>query len=305
MASIAMALLSASVALGYFTIAAVVAPRIKMPSARPRVLLVIRAAAIAFFVGCGMTHVHILLHSVGFGTPQPAELHEIAFHIAQAVGAWLFIAGAILRLELHIVPAQTRDELEQAVEEQRLLAQQAQTIARRDELTGLARRWRFDEELGRQIAHSRHYGTSGALILADLDGLKLVNDTYGHLVGDAVLEHVADVMQRQLRGSDLAARLGGDEFAILLPDAGIDEAAQVARRIVEAARDTTGTGLPATSISAGVTTIDGLLSAGDVLRHADVALYDAKRDGGDRHAMWAADRVPDDPVLEAGAPDSA
>lgn len=301
----AMALLSASVALGYFTIAAVVAPRIRMPSARPRVLLVIRGAAIAFFVGCGMTHVHILLHSVGFGTPQPAELHEIVFHLAQAVGAWLFIAGAILRLELHIVPAQTRDELEQAVEEQRLLTQQAQTIARRDELTGLARRWRFDEELGRQIADSGGYGTSAALILADLDGLKIVNDTYGHLVGDAVLEHVADVMQRQLRGSDLAARLGGDEFAILLPDAGIDEATQVARRIVEAARDTAGTGLPATSISAGVTTIDGLLTAGDVLRQADVALYDAKRDGGDRHAVCTADRVPHDPGIGAGAADSA
>lgn len=305
MASIAMALLAASVALGYFTIAAVVAPRIKMPSARPPVLLIIRGAAIAFFVGCGMTHVHILLHTVGFGTPQPAELHEVGFHLAQAVGAWLFIAGAILRLELHIVPAQTRDELEQAVEEQRQLAQQAQTIARRDELTGLARRWRFDEELARQIAHSRRHRTSGALILADLDGLKLINDTYGHLVGDAVLEHVADVMQRQLRGSDLAARLGGDEFAMLLPDTSIDQAAQVARRIVETARDTTGTGLPATSISAGVTTIDGWLAASDVMRHADVALYDAKRDGGDRHAMCAGDGVPDGPGLEAGATGSA
>lgn len=282
-----MAILAASVALGYFTIAAIVAPRIKMPSARPRVVYVIRGAAIAFFVGCGMTHVHILLHALGYGASPPVETHELIFHSAQAVGAWLFIAGAILGLELHVVPKQTRGELQRAIEEQRQLTDQAQTIARRDELTGLARRWRFDEELGRQIAHARRHGDGGAVILTDLDGLKTVNDTHGHAVGDAVLEHVADVMQRQLRGSDLAARIGGDEFAILLPDTDIEEAQAVARRIVEAARVTVGE-LPDTSVSAGVARFDGTLGAIDVMRHADVALYDAKRAGGDRHATQAA-----------------
>ena len=69
-----MGVLSASVALGYFTIAAVVAPRIRMPSVSSRLVLVVRAAAIAFFIGCGMTHVHIFVHTVGLGTPQPVEL---------------------------------------------------------------------------------------------------------------------------------------------------------------------------------------------------------------------------------------
>ena len=288
MATIAMAVLSASVALGYFTIAALVAPRIKMPVASDRVVLVIRGAAIIFFVGCGMTHVHMLLHTVGYGAAQSIEAHEIVFHVAQAVGAWLFIVGAILRLELHIVPAQTREELEAAVEEQRRLAQHAQTIARRDELTGLARRWRFDEELDRQIAHARRYEIHGALILADLDSLKAVTDTFGHGVGDAVLEHVADVMQRQLRGSDLAARIGGDEFAILLPETTVEEAALVAQRIVEAARASVGNDLPATSVSAGVGVIDGMLAAPDAMRLVDVALYDAKRAGGDRHEVAGA-----------------
>ena len=145
-----MAVLAASVALGYFTIAAVVAPRIKMPSADARVVAVIRCAAIAFFIGCGSTHLHILVHTAGVGALQPVESHELVFHAAQAIGAWLFIAGAFLRLELHVVPAPTRAELEAAVEEQRRLADQAQTLAGRDELTGLARRWRFDEELERR-----------------------------------------------------------------------------------------------------------------------------------------------------------
>ncbi len=288
MASLAMVVLAASVALGYFTIAAVVAPRIKMPTAQPRVVLVIRCAAIAFFIGCGMTHVHILVHTAGLGASQPVEAHELVFHAAQAIGAWLFIAGAILRLELHIVPSQTREELERAVEEQRRLAQQAETIARRDELTGLARRWRFDEELARQIASARRCDAAGALILADLDGLKLVNDSRGHAVGDAVLEHVADAMQRQLRATDLAARIGGDEFAILLPDTSLEDAAAVAQRVVDAARATAGTALPATSISAGITAVDGVRGAADVMRRADTALYESKRAGGDRYAVAGA-----------------
>jgi hypothetical protein len=97
MGTAAMAFLAASVALGYFTIAAVVAPRIKMPSAGRQVVVAIRGAAIAFFVGCGMTHVHIFLHTLGVGTPQPVEeqrwlADETGTQQAQAV-AQRFVAS--------------------------------------------------------------------------------------------------------------------------------------------------------------------------------------------------------------------
>lgn len=93
--------------MGYFVIALVVAPKIRMTTASSRTLLVIRTAAIVFFLGCGMTHVHILLHTLGFnGAAQPIEPHEIVFHMAQAVGSWLFILGAALKLELHVVPSE-------------------------------------------------------------------------------------------------------------------------------------------------------------------------------------------------------
>lgn len=286
MATFAMALLAGSVAAGYFTIAAVVAPRIRMPSASSRIVLIIRGAAIAFFIGCGMTHVHILLHTVGYGTAQPVEAHEFVFHGLQALGAWLFIAGAFLRLELHVVPAQTtRRQLRAAVDEQRRLTHQAQTLAGRDELTGLARRWRFDEELERQIAHARRYGTPAGLILVDIDGLKIVNDTHGHQTGDNVLRHVADAMRRELRSTDIAARIGGDEFAIILPETGAGEADATARRLITALHATDPLGHPRAAISAGVAILDGLLSPGEVMKHADVALYEAKRAGGDRHAI--------------------
>ena len=280
-----MAFLAASVALGYFTIAMVVAPRIKMPSASSGVVLVIRGAAIAFFIGCGMTHVHILLHTLGAGTPQPVEAHEFVFHGLQAMGAWLFIAAAILKLELHVVPSRTRVQLQAAVAEQRTLADQAQQLARRDELTGLARRWLFDEEIERQVAHARRYGTLGALVLIDVDGLKSVNDTLGHQAGDHVLRHVADSIRSQLRATDIAARIGGDEFAVILPETGSEQARAVAERFVASLRDTPVRGTPQTSVSAGIAPIDGILSPAAVMKGADIALYEAKRGGGDSYEV--------------------
>ena len=223
MATFVMAALAASVALGYFVIAAVIAPRIKMPSVSSGLLLAIRGAAMAFFIGCGATHIHILVHALE-ANPQPVETHEIVFHTMQAIGAWLFIAGALMRLELHIVPSPRDAALRAAVEEQRRLADHATKRASQDELTGLARRWRFDEELERQVALAARHGTQATLLLIDVDGLKRINDTLGHQAGDRTLQHVAAAIRDHIRLTDMAARIGGDEFAIILPEAGGCEA---------------------------------------------------------------------------------
>ncbi len=275
-----MALLAASVALGYFTIAIVVAPRIRMPTASPRLMLTIRGAAIAFFLGCGMTHVHILVHTLGVGTPQPVEAHEFVFHGFQAIGAWLFIAGAILRLELHIVPSPTRLQLQATVDEQRRLVDEAQSLAGQDELTGLARRWRFEEELAQQAALSRRHDVSSALVLIDVDGLKHVNDTFGHPAGDRVLMHVADAIRAQLRATDIAARIGGDEFALLLPATDSGQAQAVAQRLIASLQTTPLDERLPTSVSAGIAEIRQGTMPPDVIALADGALYAAKRAGG-------------------------
>jgi len=279
-----MAALAASVALGYFVIAIVVAPRIRMPSAPDRLVLAIRGAAIAFFIGCGATHVHIFLHAVGANGPaQPVEAHEILFHSAQAIGAWLFIIGAVMRLELHVVPSPQRAELRAALEEQRQLADSAAKRAGQDELTGLARRWRFDEELERQVALARRDDTPGTVLLVDVDHLKQINDTMGHQAGDAALRHVAAAIHEQIRASDFAGRIGGDEFAIILTAAGGDDTAAAAARIIAAATRPSPAGEPGTSVSAGSAPISGFASPADILRCADVALYTAKRNGGNCH----------------------
>ncbi len=293
MERIAMVALAGSVALGYFAIALVIAPKIKMPDASSRLVLVVRGAAIVFFLGCGMTHVHILLHTLGFrGAPQAVETHELAFHIAQAIGAWLFIVGAILRLELHIVASPERRDLEAAVEVhraaaevQRVRADEANVIAGRDELTGLARRWRFEEELDRQVSMSLRYGRLGALMTVDIDGLKGVNDTAGHSAGDHVLQHVAAEMLSMLRRTDIAARIGGDEFAIILPEVDMASVVAIADRLVTASNTPALPGVPRTSISLGVIQIDGSLSPAELVEQADIAMYDAKRMGGDRWVL--------------------
>jgi diguanylate cyclase (GGDEF)-like protein len=284
MATFVMAVLAGSVALGYFVIAIVVAPRIKMPSASSRMVLAIRGAAIAFFIGCGATHIHILVHTLGAAGPaQPVEPHEIVFHTMQGIGAWLFIAGAVMRLELHVVPSPQRAQLRAAVEEQRRLADYATQRASQDELTGLARRWRFDEELARQVACARRDGAAATLLLIDIDNLKHVNDTSGHHAGDTLLRHVAAAIRDEIRVSDVAARIGGDEFAVILPQTGADEAGTAAERIVAAvARPAPGGAAPA-SVSVGSAPISGLLLPADIMRSADVALYAAKREGGNCH----------------------
>ena len=288
MTTYVLAALAASVALGYFVIAIVVAPRIKMPSVSSALVFAIRGAAIAFFVGCGATHIHILMHAFE-PNPQPVETHEIVFHAMQAIGAWLFIAGAVMRLELHIVPSPRHAELEAEVEEQRRLADHATKRASQDELTGLARRWRFDEALERQIALAERDGAPAALLLVDVDGLKRVNDTLGHQAGDRVLQHVGAAIRQQTRLADVAARIGGDEFAIILQEADGADAGAAAARIIAAAAQPAGPGSLRTSVSAGSAPIDGSLPASEVMRRADLALYSAKRRGGGAHASSAID----------------
>lgn len=285
MATVFMAALAASVALGYFVIAIVVAPRIKMPSVKNGLVFAIRGAAMAFFIGCGATHIHILVHALE-ANPAPVETHEIVFHSMQAIGAWLFIAGAIMRLELHIVPSTRHAELRAAVEEQRRLADHATQRAGQDELTGLARRWRFDEELERQIAQTERHGTPAALLLIDVDGLKRINDTMGHQAGDRVLQYVGRVIREQTRLADVAARIGGDEFAIILREADGDDAdaAAAAQRIIAAVAEPDLGGAPPTTVSTGSAPIGGSLAPSAVMRSADLALYEAKRDGGNCHA---------------------
>jgi diguanylate cyclase (GGDEF)-like protein len=152
-----------------------------------------------------------------------------------------------------------------------------------DPLTGLPNRRGLEAAYDLALAAHRRSGEQFALIVADLDRFKELNDRRGHRAGDEALEQVADLLRREVRGVDTAARIGGDEFALLLPASDADTACHVARRVqtsIDAhARDA---GWPASiSLGVGVSDRDGAdLDA--LIRHADERMYRAKRGDGRR-----------------------
>lgn len=159
-------------------------------------------------------------------------------------------------------------------------------LATHDRLTGLPNREAFHEALSRAIALAQRSGTQLAVLFLDLDRFKLINDTLGHPVGDALLKVIAQRLAKVSRKSDFAARLGGDEFILLAQNARKEHsAAKVAEVILEQLREPLeleGTEQWVTpSIGIAVYPDDG--TEADVLvRNADAAMYGAKEKGGDR-----------------------
>jgi len=160
------------------------------------------------------------------------------------------------------------------VTKQRQLEDHLRQQAARDPLTGLSNYRHLVEVLDMEVKRSERTGREFALLLFDLDGLKEINDRYGHLIGSHALCRVADVLSF-CRDIDTAARYGGDEFAVVLPETGVEAANQVAQRICESiANDGMG---PALSVSMGVAVYphDGERIE-TLLRAADVAMYSMK-----------------------------
>jgi diguanylate cyclase (GGDEF)-like protein len=177
--------------------------------------------------------------------------------------------------ELDFLSSVARD-----ISERKYYETQLVHLASHDALTGLYNRRRFDEEVERELAQTRRFGSHGALLLLDLDAFKGVNDSLGHHAGDQFLIGLSVMLRSTLREIDLLARLGGDEFAILLPQTGPAEASGMVARVLETVRRfriiINGEPVRATT-SIGVALYpDHGLSAGELLVHADLALYEAK-----------------------------
>jgi diguanylate cyclase (GGDEF)-like protein/PAS domain S-box-containing protein len=148
--------------------------------------------------------------------------------------------------------------------------------ATHDALTGLANYREFLDSLEREIRRGGRSNRSFAVLLLDLDELKMINDRYGHLAGNRALKRLSEVMKEQCRATDLAARYGGDEFAVLLVDGDPGMARQIASRIEHAlgARREE----PRLSVSIGISIFpDDGRSVQDLLEAADRELYQRKR----------------------------
>ncbi len=211
-----------------------------------------------------------------------SEDEKVALDSLQA-GAQDFILKreiSAARLRRTILQARKRFELEQELRES---FYRVKVLAERDMLTNLANRYLFDESFKVAVANNKRSGSTLALLLFDVDNFKLINDTYGHSLGDQLLKRVCRRVLSTLRGNELFARLGGDEFALMLTNLNSAyDAARVADRICTCMK------LPfeidsydvTTSVSIGISVCSGNEdSAEDLLKYADIAMYRSKRAG--------------------------
>jgi diguanylate cyclase (GGDEF)-like protein len=154
-------------------------------------------------------------------------------------------------------------------------------LAHQDALVPVPNRRGFLRELEALIGRVSRYGESAAMLFVDIDGLKRINDSFGHKAGDEALLQVGRVLTNGVRSSDCVARLGGDEFGILLAHAGEDSARETADRLTAAIEQQEslcdGNRLPL-SVAIGITMIAPKDSADSVIARADRAMYREKSD---------------------------
>jgi diguanylate cyclase (GGDEF)-like protein len=179
-------------------------------------------------------------------------------------------------LASHAVVALDNARLHRIVERQALV----------DGLTGLANRRQCEETLADELARVERFGGPLAVVVADLDWFKDVNDRYGHPAGDAVLREFAALLQEMLRDIDFAGRWGGEEFLLILPGTDLAGAARVAEQIRVALADRIvlaqdGTPMPVTA-SFGVAATPGATTGAELFAAADAAMYEAKHTGKNR-----------------------
>ncbi len=166
------------------------------------------------------------------------------------------------------------------ITELKQLQQRMQALSTKDELTGLYNRRGFAGLADHRLKVAGRLGGGVALLFADLDHLKTINDTHGHLAGDRTLRDAARILAQACRESDIVARLGGDEFAILLADSAAEATAGIIARIEQriGRHNAGGAGGPALSLSIGVGSCTGeeTCSIDELIARADAAMYESK-----------------------------
>jgi diguanylate cyclase (GGDEF)-like protein/PAS domain S-box-containing protein len=183
----------------------------------------------------------------------------------------------------------------QDITERRLYESQLRHMADHDPLTGLLNRRSFNRELDNHVARAKRSGTTGAVLIVDLDNFKYYNDTQGHSAGDALIVRIGQSLGSRLRETDIVSRLGGDEFAVLLAREDPASAEIVARALLEVicreAPDPTLGEQRRVTASIGIACFhDGeRLTGAEIMVNADLAMYDAKESGRNRVARYRTD----------------
>jgi diguanylate cyclase (GGDEF)-like protein/PAS domain S-box-containing protein len=179
------------------------------------------------------------------------------------------------------------------ITQQKQLEIELQEMALTDSLTGLYNRRQFFRLATQEFERASRYHSPFSLLMIDLDDFKLVNDKYGHLAGDRVLQEISKTFLKILRKSDLIFRYGGDEFAVLMPETGLEKGIQVCKRLGKAVSELSINGLEDVfvSLSQGLAIYDGYedINLEQLLSDADRALYAAKARGKNRLSISGMD----------------
>ena len=152
-------------------------------------------------------------------------------------------------------------------------------ISTTDFLTRAANRYKLEEAAGRWMAYCRRHGLPLTLIFVDVDDLKIVNDRFGHSIGDCVLYELAKLFQSQLRSTDILARWGGDEFVILLPNIPLEGAIALTDRVDASIKEQTFIDGFNVSCSFGVVEMNDSTDFETLICQADKLMYERKAHG--------------------------
>jgi diguanylate cyclase (GGDEF)-like protein len=173
-----------------------------------------------------------------------------------------------------------RDVMRRELEAARARIIQLERLADEDSLAPIANRRAFVRELSRMIAFTRRYGPPSSVIYFDVNGMKQINDTHGHPAGDAALRHVAELLCKNVRSTDIVGRLGGDEFGVILTQTGQEQAntkAAILAQTIAATPFNWGKLPISVSAAYGVYSFSGSDDAQIAIEAADKAMYKQKR----------------------------
>jgi diguanylate cyclase (GGDEF)-like protein len=238
-----------------------------------------------------------VLGCLEFTSCRPGQLTPLDYHLELLVAAHL--SSALQNVLAKQQLAETNERLRVKERELTELNQRLQELALTDDLTGLHNKRRLLMQLDFEIARARRYGGALSCLMIDINDFKQVNDSYGHLAGDTVLNQMGFLLRRYCRATDFVARYGGDEFMVILPQTNAMGALRTAEKLrartIEYGFLVENEIRLSLSISVGICgCVDPFaLDAQGVIARADSALYEAKRAGGDRVCT----------VIDTGTPD--